>query len=155
MNRKEFLEKLGITLSASLLIPANILGMNTDELEHKEGEVIIIGAGMAGLACAVELIKNDYDVIVLEGRNRVGGRIWTDRTTGVPLDIGASWIHGPDGKNPITPIAAQANAKTYCTKDNNLVVYDENGKEIPEEKMDKYYNQYNWTLDKNMLKNKK
>jgi monoamine oxidase len=59
-------------------------------------EVIVIGAGIAGLAAARDLSIDGYDVLVLEARNRIGGRIWTSRDLGVPADLGASWIHGFD-----------------------------------------------------------
>lgn len=40
-------------------------------------DVVIVGAGIAGLACAQELLKQNFSVLILEGRNRVGGRIST------------------------------------------------------------------------------
>ncbi len=62
--------------------------------------MVVIGAGMAGLAAARTLSRLGHPVIVLEARERVGGRIWTD-SEGV--DLGAHWIHGTDG-NPITEL---------------------------------------------------
>ena len=67
-------------------------------------EVIVIGAGIAGLAAARDLSIDGYDVLVLEARNRIGGRIWTSRDLGVPADLGASWIHGFED-NPISRLA--------------------------------------------------
>lgn len=63
--------------------------------------VLVIGAGMAGLVAARLLRDSGFDVTVLEARNRLGGRIWTDDSLGVPCDLGASWIHGSD-VNPLT-----------------------------------------------------
>lgn len=63
--------------------------------------VIVIGAGMAGLVAARLLQDSGCHVIVLEARNRLGGRIWTDERWGVPCDLGASWIHGADN-NPLS-----------------------------------------------------
>ena len=58
-------------------------------------EVIVVGAGVSGLAAARRLQDAGVKVLVLEGRNRLGGRVWTDRTwADAPLDLGASWIHG-------------------------------------------------------------
>jgi len=66
--------------------------------------VAVIGAGMAGLAAARRLAENGLRVTVLEARDRIGGRLWTNRSLGVPLDLGASWIHGTRG-NPIAKLA--------------------------------------------------
>lgn len=57
-------------------------------------DTIVIGAGMAGVTCARMLGDAGMRVVVLEGRDRVGGRMHTDRTCGFPVDLGASWIHG-------------------------------------------------------------
>jgi len=54
--------------------------------------VIVIGGGMAGLAAARELTVAGASVIVLEARDRVGGRVWTDRSLGFPMERGAHWI---------------------------------------------------------------
>ncbi len=59
-------------------------------------DCVIIGAGAAGLAAARELIANGLDVVVLEARERIGGRIFTHRDRGipVPIELGAEFIHG-------------------------------------------------------------
>ncbi|MEL6403319.1 MAG: FAD-dependent oxidoreductase [Chloroflexota bacterium] len=60
-----------------------------------ETQVIVIGAGAAGLASASALTEAGYHVIVLEARNRVGGRAWTNNTLAdFPVEMGAEWIHG-------------------------------------------------------------
>ncbi|KJX97377.1 hypothetical protein TI39_contig500g00001 [Zymoseptoria brevis] len=57
-------------------------------------KVIIIGAGIAGLRAASVLQRHGVEVVVLEGRDRLGGRIHTTRNDrGVPRDIGAAWLH--------------------------------------------------------------
>ena len=71
--------------------------------------VIVIGAGMAGLAAARTLVDAGYQVTVLESRDRTGGRIWTGTTLGTPVDLGAGWLHGPTG-NPLTALAQAAGA---------------------------------------------
>jgi monoamine oxidase len=61
----------------------------------KQCSVIVIGAGAAGLAAAQKLQQNHVDVVVLEARNRLGGRVHTDRTFGAfPIELGAELIHG-------------------------------------------------------------
>nr|WP_279433182.1 NAD(P)/FAD-dependent oxidoreductase [Curtobacterium sp. PhB136] len=68
-------------------------------------DVIVVGAGVAGLAAARALALAGRDVVVLEARDRIGGRTWTDSALGVPVDLGASWIHGIDG-NPLWSLAS-------------------------------------------------
>ena len=63
--------------------------------------VIVVGAGMAGLVAARLLHDSGFAVTVLEARDRLGGRTWTDDSLGAPLDLGGSWVHGVDG-NPLT-----------------------------------------------------
>src|SRR5258707_15664788 len=62
--------------------------------------VIVVGAGMAGLVAARLLHDSGFAVTVLEARDRLGGRTWTDDSLGAPLDLGGSWVHGIDG-NPL------------------------------------------------------
>ncbi len=59
-------------------------------------DVVVIGAGVAGLAAARELQARGLDVVVLEARERIGGRVFTrrDRGTPVPIELGAEFIHG-------------------------------------------------------------
>lgn len=59
-------------------------------------DTIVIGAGMSGVTAARMLSDAGADVLVLEARDRVGGRMHTDRTAGFSVDRGASWVHGID-----------------------------------------------------------
>lgn len=58
-------------------------------------DVIVIGAGAAGLTAANQLKKAGLSVVVLEARDRVGGRLWTDVIDGAMLEIGGQWV-SPD-----------------------------------------------------------
>lgn len=78
--------------------------------------VIVIGAGIAGLAAAKELTGAGYDVTVLEARNRVGGRIVTDWSMGCPVDVGASIIHGSE-ENPIFELARTEGLRVFAPSD--------------------------------------
>lgn len=76
-----------------------------DSESAEEVKLIIIGAGVSGLAAANHLIKNNFtNFLILEGRNRIGGRV-----IGIPIgthkiELGANWIHGVLG-NPIFEFA--------------------------------------------------
>ncbi|MEP4198786.1 MAG: NAD(P)/FAD-dependent oxidoreductase [Aliishimia sp.] len=70
-------------------------------------DVIIIGAGAAGLGAARKLMKSGHSVLIVEAAGRVGGRAWTQSETfGIPVDMGCSWISGAK-KNRFTKIARQ------------------------------------------------
>lgn len=73
-------------------------------MEHFD--TIVVGAGVAGLTAARLLSGEGEDVLVLEARDRVGGRVVTDRRYGLATDLGASWIHGITD----SPVAAAAEA---------------------------------------------
>lgn len=75
-------------------------------------DAVIIGAGAAGLGAARTLIQGGAKVIVLEARDRVGGRAFCDNTTfPVPVDLGAQWFHQGQ-TNSLRAIAQQAGYKT-------------------------------------------
>ncbi|HET9191897.1 MAG TPA: FAD-dependent oxidoreductase, partial [Vicinamibacterales bacterium] len=59
-------------------------------------DVVVIGAGAAGVAAARALHEAGVSVIVLEARERIGGRVFThrDRETPVPIELGAEFVHG-------------------------------------------------------------
>ncbi|MBR0660496.1 flavin monoamine oxidase family protein [Neoroseomonas oryzicola] len=68
-------------------------------------DVLVIGAGCAGIAAARELALRGRTCVVLEAGPRVGGRAWTESDSlGAPFDHGASWLHQAD-ENPLTPFA--------------------------------------------------
>ncbi|WP_159054045.1 flavin monoamine oxidase family protein [Streptomyces sp. AS58] len=56
-------------------------------------DVIVIGGGFAGVTAARELKAKGKRTLILEARDRVGGRAWTSTFSGVPIEFGATWIH--------------------------------------------------------------
>jgi monoamine oxidase len=72
-----------------------------------EVDVAVIGAGAAGIGAARRLTEaGTISLLVLEARNRVGGRVHTIAPGGFPLDRGAEWLHSAN-RNPLSPIAQE------------------------------------------------
>lgn len=74
-------------------------------------DVVIVGAGAAGLTAANELKKAGLSVAVLEARDRVGGRLWTDVIDGAMLEIGGQWV-SPD-QDALIDTLAELGLETY------------------------------------------
>jgi polyamine oxidase len=85
--------------------------------------VIVVGAGMAGLVAARLLHDSGFKVTVLEARERLGGRTWTDDRLGAPLDLGGSWVHGVDG-NPLTLWCEKIGVKLVENQGDRLLIDD-------------------------------
>jgi monoamine oxidase len=82
----------------------------TRKPKQRQETIAVIGAGLAGLAAARELQKAGRKVVVLEARDRTGGRIHTQRG----FDLGAHWIHGTEG-NPLADLAREAGLRMQFT----------------------------------------
>ena len=105
-----------------LIITFFVFGMIKSQNDGRIYDVIIIGAGISGLAAADYLIDQGKDVLVLEARDRIGGRIWSYLWNGVTIEEGANWIHTSVG-NPLTEFAEQHGFTTYETPLNSMVAY--------------------------------
>ena len=108
-------------------------GVVTPDAARLNQSVVIVGAGVAGLAAARELRASGFDdVVLLEARDRIGGRIWTDTIGGgIAIDLGASWIQGVDG-NPISAIARENDIATHRTDwGNGVFHYHDVGEPAP------------------------
>lgn len=109
---------------------------------HKN-PIIIVGAGIAGLAAANHLHKHGIPTIILEARDRAGGRICVDNSLGVPLGKGASWIHGVEG-NPI--IECGNKTKLFAFNRKLFYSYDNSGKRISEKNSSDFDDRWNKSL---------
>jgi len=92
---------------------------------EREADVVVVGAGLAGLAAARTLAGAGVDVVVLEARTRVGGRTYTKPASdGTPLDLGAQWI-GPT-QHRLAALAESVGVTTFRMYDtgNNLQFQD-------------------------------
>jgi monoamine oxidase len=102
LNRRQLLLGLGA---------GTLLGGVTARLAAQAAtpDVLVIGAGGAGLTAARELLSAGVSVLVLEARDRIGGRAVTDTSLGVPWDRGCSWLHSPN----VNPWVAYARANDF------------------------------------------
>jgi monoamine oxidase len=68
-------------------------------------DAVIVGAGAAGIAAGRRLVDAGRSVMLLEARDRIGGRAWTVDLPGIgPMDFGCHWFHSA-GRNPLVPLA--------------------------------------------------
>jgi monoamine oxidase len=142
VNRRRFLQ---FSLFASTVGLSWACAEN--RVQSQQQKVLVIGAGIAGLAAAQELQKNGFQVTVLEGRDRIGGRIYTERTLGFPVDLGASWIHGITD-NPIGNLAREWNIAIKPTDFDNILLYGSNGKVISDRDIDSSYELYEKIIER-------
>ena len=89
----------------------------TEPVAQPVERVIVVGAGIAGLTAAKQLTAAGVDCVVLEARDRIGGRLHTVMRGGRPLDLGGSWIHHPEG-NPMREFADRV--AVHCRPGNPL-----------------------------------
>ncbi|TKY46718.1 polyamine oxidase 2 [Spatholobus suberectus] len=97
---------------------------NASEQPERSPSVIVVGGGMAGIAAARALHDASFQVVLLESRERIGGRIHTDYSFGFPVDLGASWLHGVSKENPLASVIGRLGLPLYRTSGDNSVLYD-------------------------------
>lgn len=82
----------------------------------KSVDVVVVGAGIAGLVAARDLVSSGSDVVVVEARDRVGGRLLNDELpTGAPIEVGGQWV-GP-GQDLVHQLIEELGLQTYPTYD--------------------------------------
>ncbi|KAJ8542295.1 hypothetical protein K7X08_017161 [Anisodus acutangulus] len=118
--------------------------------EPSKGRVIIIGAGLAGLAAARQLMLFGFKVTVLEGRKRAGGRVYTKKMEGrnkvAEADLGGSVLTGTLG-NPLGLLARQLSYTLHKVRD-ECPLYRADGKPVDKDLDQKVESAYNILLDK-------
>lgn len=104
LTRRTFL-----SASAGLAMAPALIGRRaTAAPVPRDADVVVIGAGAAGIAAARRIMAANRKVIVVEADNRIGGRCQTDSATfDVPFDRGARWMHNPES-NPMIKLARSA-----------------------------------------------
>jgi len=111
----------------------------TDDTEETgvECEVLVLGAGMAGIAAASKLTQlGMQDIVVVEGSNRIGGRVKEVDFGGIKVEVGANWIHfsamNHSVVNPIEPLVRQAGLN-FVSDDYSDLIFRYNGKNVTDE----------------------
>lgn len=97
--------------------------------KNSKTDVLIVGAGLAGLSAAQRLLECNREVLVIEARSRIGGRVWTTSKFGAPMDLGAGWIHGWKD-NPLWELAQGLGMKATPTNYDSTSLFDESGNKI-------------------------
>lgn len=115
MRRRDFLATLAATAAA---FPVRAAAPASDV------DVVVVGAGMAGLTVARALLAQRVSVTILEARDRIGGRAWTDAETfGRPIDLGCSWLHASD-ENPLVPVIKELGFQTVEDPQNEIIAIE-------------------------------
>jgi monoamine oxidase len=116
-------------LAASAILPwQRAVGAPAPSTPRRHRRVAVVGAGLAGLVAAYELMRSGHDVVVFEARNRPGGRIWTLRDTfddglyaeGGAYDFGDAY---PILGNYIKSLGLEMQGDSASAKHNNAIVY--------------------------------
>jgi monoamine oxidase len=103
MTRRDFL-----SASAGLAVTPVLGGRVFGAPLPREADIVVIGAGAAGIAAARRIMAANRKVIVVEAASQIGGRCQTDISTfDVPFDRGARWMHNPE-TNPMIKLARAA-----------------------------------------------
>ncbi len=109
----------------------------SDPKNYGKEKVIVVGAGIAGIAAARYLHDRGFDVKVIEAQHRVGGRMLTASVGGAPVDFGAHWLEGgEDKRHPITRIAKRLGVGLVLDDSGDAWTYYK-GKEVSDSKVEK------------------
>lgn len=74
-------------------------------------DVIVIGAGISGIGASLQLSKHQVGHLILEGRSRIGGRIYSKNIEGVEVELGASFVTEPNNHNKVADLLKELGQK--------------------------------------------
>jgi len=146
----------------SFHILCGVLLLNFIEIALSANNVIIIGAGPAGVAAATKLLENEFqNVTVLEAENRIGGRVRSVKFGDAFVDLGAEWCHGQEN-NIVYEMVKDLNILQHTPSDRSFARFYSNGEQIDESiatDLDRVMSrdfetiakEYNYTLPKDQL----
>ena len=141
--------RAGVLSAAYLFTSSGVAraGSKKNSATGSEEIIIVIGAGMAGLTVAARLQASGFQLVVLEARSRPGGRILSDHSLGVSIDLGAAWIHGDSKKNPLMKWVKELNIETRKTDWDSLFLYDSEEGELADATYSKFYRKFEYVLE--------
>ncbi|MFN8396124.1 MAG: FAD-dependent oxidoreductase [Bacteroidia bacterium] len=142
MRRSEFIRLMGLG-GAGLLLSS--IGRHRRSGSAKR--VVVVGAGIAGIGAARVLKDAGWEVVVIEARDRIGGRIWTDLSLGTHIDMGASWIHHSK-TNPLTEWVSKHRLGVKTTNYSNYYLFNAEGKPLPDTDRESHFAQAEKLLKK-------
>ncbi|NYJ08222.1 flavin monoamine oxidase family protein [Petropleomorpha daqingensis] len=120
LSRRQLFSGLALTAGAMALSPTAAAAATTTE--ERTADVVVVGAGLAGLSAARRLAAAGRSVVVLEARDRVGGRTLNHPLPGGHVaDLGGTWI-GPT-QNAVAALAAELGLATFAQVDDGDAVY--------------------------------
>ncbi|TAL63454.1 MAG: amine oxidase [Legionella sp.] len=128
--------------SLTCLFLSSLFSMQGAFANSKPVEVIIIGAGVSGIIAANQLNQQGIHAIILEARDRIGGRVYTIQPWGTATDLGASWIHKINN-NPLSALAIKYNIPILPTEYSHespvsmlesATIFDANGKKFSQKR---------------------
>lgn len=132
MKRRRALKFMEL-MALGYLFSASCQGNSVHGNGDHRPRVLVIGAGLAGLAAAKRLMDEGFPVQLIEGRDRLGGRTWTSPLwPDAPVDLGASWIHGVES-NPLTALAESLETPLVYTRDDRVITYGLTGQPLTSE----------------------
>ncbi|WP_375739411.1 flavin monoamine oxidase family protein [Pseudomonas boanensis] len=102
VSRRKFLRNAGVVGAAGAVAVAGSASLTVSAAKKRESaskfddcdyDVVVIGGGFAGVTSARDSMKNGYRTLVLEARNRLGGRTFSSEFAGHKVELGGTWIH--------------------------------------------------------------
>lgn len=101
VSRRKFLRNAGVVGAAGAAVSAGAVSIGAAAASDKgrarcadcDYDVVVIGGGFAGVTAARDSMKNGYKTVILEARNRLGGRTFSSEFAGHKVELGGTWIH--------------------------------------------------------------